>query len=474
MPATPEPSRQIGFPREENIHHLPAVISCSPREGGNSDHAAACFSAGIRLAGGDCRVLFLRQFIVHPCTGCLRCSQEPGKECHLSGQDQSDELFRILLAAPLLFLSSPIYFYHLPSQFKCWIDRSQSYYLRRESGDPLLDVLPARTAVIALLAGRHRGERLFEGALLTLKYFLRTFNFTLGDHFPLRDMDAAGDLQTDQQARKVLITAGAAAWESVSRGRLMDVPAPFPVQAARALGRFMTRVFPGLDQRCGICGSCLDCGVLPGGHTRICGACLAALELRTGGFCPRCGLLFALPGEAVSPCLDCRLLPPPWREVYFFGRYEGLLKELVLRFKFQAQIGLTRVLQDLLAATLRSRAAPCFERIVPVPLHPAKLRARGFNQSLELARGIAGFASRGLACQALTRIRDTPAQHTLPRSLRMDNLKGAFLADSDLVRGLSILLVDDILTTGATAKAAAKTLLNAGARDVSLLILARA
>ncbi|GAB6058775.1 hypothetical protein JCM31598_18920 [Desulfonatronum parangueonense] len=147
---------------------------------------------------------------------------------------------------------------------------------------------------------------------------------------------------------------------------------------------------------------------------------------------------------------------------------------MVLRFKFQAQLGLGRLLQDLLRLSLQNGAATSHDLIIPIPLHPRKLRTRGFNQSLELARGISHGGFGSLSVTALSRIRNTPAQHTLPRAQRMQNLKGAFQADKAAVHGRTILLVDDILTTGATAHAAARTLLRAEAASVDLLVLARA
>lgn len=244
-----------------------------------------------------------------------------------------------------------------------------------------------------------------------------------------------------------------------------------------SLVNFVKHAFPGVDQRCGVCGVCLpsshfrDQGAVP---TGACSACRNQLAQRTGGFCPRCGLLFPETSTTVSACLDCRLSPPPWQKVFFYGCYEGLLKDIVLRFKFHGQLGLLFVLSEMLASALSRPDNQGFDLIAPIPLHPRKLLSRGFNQSLELARGIAHQAPAIIHTQALTRTRHTPAQHTLPRARRMQNLKGAFAADPALVCGRSILLVDDILTTGATARAASKALLKAGARGVSLVILARA
>ncbi|WP_158269840.1 ComF family protein [Desulfonatronum sp. SC1] len=177
-------------------------------------------------------------------------------------------------------------------------------------------------------------------------------------------------------------------------------------------------------------------------------------------------------------CLDCRVTPPPWEEAFFYGPYEGRLKALVLRFKFQGQLGLGGVLHGLLRRSLEFRGALGHDLIIPVPLHPRRLRGRGFNQSLELARGLVQGESEGkygrLEPHALIRVRDTPPQHTLPRADRVHNLAGAFQASPAKLRGRSVLLVDDILTTGATVRAATKELKRCGATRVDLLVLARA
>ncbi len=150
----------------------------------------------------------------------------------------------------------------------------------------------------------------------------------------------------------------------------------------------------------------------------------------------------------------------------------------MLRFKFQAQLGLGEVLHGLLRRSLEYRDVSGHDLIVPVPLHPRRLRRRGFNQSLELARGLARGKFGGrygrLEPQVLVRVRDTPPQHTLPRAVRMRNLAGAFQGDPYLARGRSVLLVDDILTTGATVRAATKELKRCGATRVDLIVLARA
>jgi ComF family protein len=245
----------------------------------------------------------------------------------------------------------------------------------------------------------------------------------------------------------------------------------------RGLAFTMARdYFPALSQRCMVCGISLSLRPAPTSTplAQTCAPCAARLPQRTSGFCPRCAQVFAEPSQSASLCLDCRLAPPPWEQVLFYGPYDDLLKSLILRFKFHAQLGLGHVLGQLLRLCLDDMDMKHYDLIVPIPLHPDRLRSRGFNQSLELARTLARSEYAPLSTQALLRTRNTPAQHSLPRSQRMHNLDGAFHADAKQLKGLSILLVDDILTTGATARAATQALLQAKAADVTLLVLARA
>ncbi|MCA1946290.1 MAG: NAD(P)H-dependent oxidoreductase [Desulfovibrio sp.] len=168
--------------------------ACSPRPKGNSDAALALLLAECAAVGVPAERLSLRSACVLPCLGCQRCALPPGGLCVQSPKDQSAQLFAPLLTAPAVCFAAPIYFYHLPSGFKAFIDRAQSFYARRERGDAVMRALPPRKAYVVLVAGRTRGERLFEGALLTLKYFLEPFNITLADPCLLRGVDQPGDL----------------------------------------------------------------------------------------------------------------------------------------------------------------------------------------------------------------------------------------------------------------------------------------
>lgn len=190
----------------------PVIFRCSPRLDGNSDAAARLFAEGVRAAGGDPLLIRLADYALEPCLGCGACRRSPGHRCVLAAKDQAEELFGLLLAAPFVLFASPIFFYHLPAHFKAFIDRSQSYYEKAMARDPAVTGLPRRVAHTALVAGRPTGERLFEGSLLTLKYFLVNFSYELAEPLTFRGKDAPGDLAADKEAGALLRERGAAAW----------------------------------------------------------------------------------------------------------------------------------------------------------------------------------------------------------------------------------------------------------------------
>lgn len=220
---------------------------------------------------------------------------------------------------------------------------------------------------------------------------------------------------------------------------------------------------------------CLACSgpFTPGGGLReFCAACAAALPRRAAAFCPVCGEIY----EGESPeviCFGCLERRPPWGGIYFHGIYEGLLRELILRLKFGGELHLSRGLALLLCAhPALAGAARYYDLLVPVPLHVKRLSERGFNQSGEIAAGI-GKELKIPVASALERALPTGRQVGLSRRDRVKNLRGAFKASAN-VQGKRILLLDDVMTTGATMASAARSLLNAGAGLVDALVPARA
>lgn len=216
-------------------------------------------------------------------------------------------------------------------------------------------------------------------------------------------------------------------------------------------------------------GRCPVCGAL-GNRNGLCPDCARELRPRQGGYCPRCGLFFGAETGDVHPCSDCRMHPKPWGRIYFHNAYDGRLRELILSYKFNKGLHVSRLLQSLVRGAFeRGEMTP--DLLIPVPLHRKRLVWRGYNQSLELARDIARKYDLPLSGNALLRTRNTIPQTRVEAGLRRRNIRGAFAADEKQVRGKSVLLVDDVLTTGATLEECARTLRQAGAAAVDVLVL---
>ena len=187
-----------------------------------------------------------------------------------------------------------------------------------------------------------------------------------------------------------------------------------------------------------------------------------------------CARIYALEDESTHLCFDCRTSPFAWHGISFFSVYQGLLKEMILRYKFSSDLGLGSVLGRLLLEAAWLHPYEQLDCIVPVPLHPKRLRSRGFNQSLELSRILGRAITLPVEHQALIKTRHTPPQSMMGRKQRLKSLKKTFEARKSLVKGQRILLVDDIMTTGTTLEECTRTLLRAGASQVRVVFLARA
>lgn len=225
-------------------------------------------------------------------------------------------------------------------------------------------------------------------------------------------------------------------------------------------------------------GCCLLCGQpLPAEQVHFCPLCRQALFADTESTCPRCagpvGPYAVLDGR----CNACRKESFAFERVLRLGRYEGLLREVILRLKNQTGEGLAELLGECWAKEAAARfAALPFDVIVPVPLHWRRRWQRGYNQSAALSRGLA--ASLGVPYQPswLRRVRHTPRQTSRPTPAeRKANVRGAFRARPETaLRGRAVLLVDDVMTTGATAGEASRALRAGGASRVIVAVLARA
>lgn len=227
---------------------------------------------------------------------------------------------------------------------------------------------------------------------------------------------------------------------------------------------------------CAICQGSLEVG----SRSVVCGACWGRVRLLAPPFCPRCGRPFVAAAMAYSPahrCQACRVRKPHFllaRSAALYARDESL-REILLLFKHGRRIAVGRHLGRLMAEQAPVRFdLSGIDVVIPVPLHPSRERERGFNQAEVLAKVLSRRHGIPLLKGLLVRIRPTPPQ-TGGRQERMRNVRGAFqVRGPERLRGRSILLIDDVYTTGATVNECAKVLMKAGARAVSVYTLARA
>ncbi len=201
----------------------------------------------------------------------------------------------------------------------------------------------------------------------------------------------------------------------------------------------------------------------------LCARCRPHLALFQPPLCPRCGM----PVDEGAPCELCRGRRLPVTALRACGYFEGPLREAVHRLKFSGERYLAEPLADLLVTTWRWAPLPA-DALIPVPLHPAREAARGYNQSSLLARQVGKKLDLPVLEGHLRRLRATPPQVDLPREERLRNLVGAFVCVGREAYGRRLCLVDDVTTTGATLAACATALRAAGAGSVVALVLAKA
>ena len=208
----------------------------------------------------------------------------------------------------------------------------------------------------------------------------------------------------------------------------------------------------------------------------LCWDCLASCAPVTRPFCERCGD----PIEGVSVdgfrCSLCRRRPPAFTIARSAFRYRGKLKHAMHGFKYSARLDLAENLAQMLESCVRAYDFDQnIDMILPVPLHATRFRERGYNQSSLLAKHLSSrLGLHYRPAQILSRVRDTATQTGLNARQRAVNVHGAFnVAHSARVHGQSVLLVDDVMTTGATVSAAAKALQSAGATGVYVVTVAR-
>jgi ComF family protein len=217
------------------------------------------------------------------------------------------------------------------------------------------------------------------------------------------------------------------------------------------------RILPA--QPCVLCGSMSHDGLW-------CADCDQALPYLATPHCPVC----ALPTSGGKTCGQCLQQPPLFTSTTAVFSYAFPLDKLIQAMKYGEQLALASAFAKKLVLRIDKDALP--DHVLPMPLHPAKLRERGFNQSLLLAAAVARELHLKLLPGSCQRVRDTPPQSALPWKERDKNVRNAFRCDADLT-GKHIALVDDVLTTGASLNALAKAVHQRGAEKISAWVVAR-
>lgn len=239
-----------------------------------------------------------------------------------------------------------------------------------------------------------------------------------------------------------------------------------PTQSA-AVSFFKRLAEPLLEKRCVSCAAPFTAQAK---QSALCPPCAALLVRRSAGYCPRCGNILQSTHLAAAPCGNCLTTRRSWDGFFFHGEYQGLLRDLILRFKAGHELPLATVLGGFLAA--HPDLCGPYDAILPLPLHPKRLRMRGFNQSAEIGAYLSRHLQAPLVCTILERVVDTRPQAELSLKERQTNVQGIFSVRRT-VPGSRFLLVDDVATTCATLESAAAVLKKAGASIVDAAVIAR-
>ena len=209
---------------------------------------------------------------------------------------------------------------------------------------------------------------------------------------------------------------------------------------------------------------CCHCGQL---GSELCSSCFSSIEwINPSDYCPKCGL-------RSHPSGNCNANGLFFQEIRSWGIYTGALRSIVQKLKYHRGVGLVPYILPALVDYVRNWH-PHVDVVVPLPLGHKREHQRGYNQTALFAKPLAKNIGLGYLPKSVERTRETISQVGLTARERKVNMMGAFKANTKIVRGLNILLIDDITTTGSTINECAKSLIMAGAESVSCFTLAKA
>ena len=222
-----------------------------------------------------------------------------------------------------------------------------------------------------------------------------------------------------------------------------------------------------------VCPGCGEVSDRAGRH--LCWNCLSRVDLYSSGLCTLCGRFAEGQVSHAFVCGACKQAKPWFDRARAAGRFSGVLREQVHQFKYGQALWLKNDLTDLLQGCLSAHFDPeAVDVVLPVPLHPVRQRERSYNQAALLARELAHRIDRRYDGKALVRVRTTGSQTLLDAAHRRMNILGAFsVAQPEWVRHRCVLLVDDVMTTGATLNECARMLKKTGAHTVWAVTVGR-
>ncbi|HET7060988.1 MAG TPA: ComF family protein [Nitrosospira sp.] len=232
-----------------------------------------------------------------------------------------------------------------------------------------------------------------------------------------------------------------------------------------------------LGSDCLLCGAPAGPAFIPGldpgadsGSADFCLPCRKTLPYLSSSHCSVC----AVPVTGASTCGACLAKPPAFDRTVAAFEYAFPVDALLQSLKYRSNLAMARVLAGFLSARITSTVNPAElpDYIIPMPLHAKRLRERGFNQAVEIARYVSKSTHIPLFARACQRTRDTPSQTELPWKEREKNIRGAFTCEADF-SGKRVVILDDVMTTGASVNELAKLVSNRGAMRVSVWVVAR-